>query len=99
MAGHPDIVPSQHHDRYDQDRCVEDLLPYAFERLPDCSCERRDQARPDQPRDYAQADEQAAAGDSLGDGQDDADDEACLDDFAKYDDQRAQHARSLPLNS
>ncbi len=95
MARHPDVVGDEHDDRDEQNRGVEDFLAHPRHRLGERARERGHEARAHDARRDAEPDHDAAAAHALGDREHDADDEARFDDFAKDDDQGAEHGGSL----
>jgi hypothetical protein len=87
-------VPNQHDDGDEQDRSVEDLLPDARQGFGDNPRKGGHQRGADDACRNAAGDDQAATAHALRHPQDDADDHTGLDDFAKDDDQRAEHCQS-----
>ena len=81
MARHPHIVPGEHDDSDEQDGGVEQLLASAFEQGAELTGEGRDHGRASNAAKHAIGDPEAAAGDTLGRG----------DDLAEDDEERGKH--------
>ena len=97
MTPHPDIVPTEHRDRGEQDRRVEHLLPDAGHRRRQGLGKTRDDDRTQDAAGDPAADPKAAARDALARRQDNADDQRRFEHLAKDDDRGCQH-RPLLLN-
>ena len=85
------IVPGEHDDSDEQDGGVEQLLASAFEQGAELTGEGRDHGRASNAAKHAIGDPEAAACDTLGRGEHDADDQSGLNDFAEDDEERCKH--------
>src|SRR5215470_15046139 len=91
MPCHPDIVPGQHDHSEAQNRCVEQLLPHAFEQLRQGAREGGNETSCQAAREDTAGDPTIAIFDRARDREHDADDQAGFEDLAKDDDERREH--------
>lgn len=99
MARHPYIVPAEHDHGNAQDYGIEHLLADAGHGVREGTGEHSEQAGAGGTAADAEGDPAGAAGHAPGRGQDDANDQAGLEDFAEDDEQAGQHAATPWLSS